>query len=155
MHLGNLRRAESSRVALVGLSDSSAIVRATAAHAVLSLSPSEVITALVPLLTDKSEFVRQSAAYSLGTTRSRGAVEHLVDRWRLIRITAGSRPLSPGEIEMTPLHSSSNIWVAIQSRSTGKFRVDGKEGQNCNCGGRPGPWQIRTGRCSPCKGFVR
>ena len=49
VHLGNLRRAESSRVALVALNDSSAVVRATAAHAVLSLSAMEVITALVPL----------------------------------------------------------------------------------------------------------
>ncbi|MEO8435465.1 MAG: HEAT repeat domain-containing protein [Pyrinomonadaceae bacterium] len=80
VHLGNLRRAESSRVALVALNDSSALVRATAAHAVLSLPAPEVITALVPLLADKSEFVRQSAAYSLGMTRSRGAVEHLVAR---------------------------------------------------------------------------
>ena len=80
VHLGNLRRVESSRVALVALNDSSAIVRATAAHAVLSLSASEVITALAPLLNDKSEFVRQSAAYSLGMTHSRGAVDHLVAR---------------------------------------------------------------------------
>ena len=79
-HLGNLRRAESSRVALVALNDSSATVRATAAHAVLSLSPHEVVTALVPLLNDKSEFVRQEVSYALGITRSRGAVEHLVGR---------------------------------------------------------------------------
>lgn len=79
-HLGNLRRAESSRVALVALNDSSATVRATAAHAILSLSANEVVTALVPLLTDKSEFVRQEVSYALGMTRSRGAVEHLVAR---------------------------------------------------------------------------
>ena len=79
-HLGNLRGAESSRVALVALNDSSATVRATAAHAVLGLPANEVVTALVPLLTDKSEFVRQEVSYALGITRSRSAVQPLVAR---------------------------------------------------------------------------
>lgn len=77
-HLGNLKRAESSRVALTALNDSSAVVRATAAHAVLGLPATEVVAALVPLLNDKSEFVRQEVAYALGETRSRGAVEPLI-----------------------------------------------------------------------------
>ena len=78
VRLGNLGRAESSRVALGALNDPSAIVRATAAHAVLSLSANEAIAALAPLLNDKSEFVRQEVAYALGQTRSRSAIQPLI-----------------------------------------------------------------------------
>ena len=77
VHLGNLKRAESSRVALGALNDPEVIVRATAAHALGGLSASEVVAALIPLLNDKSEFVRQEVAYVLGATRDRGAVEPL------------------------------------------------------------------------------
>ena len=77
VHLGNLKRAESSRVALGALNDSEVIVRATAAHALGGLSSSEVVAALIPLLNDKAEFVRQEVAYVLGATRDRDAVEPL------------------------------------------------------------------------------
>ena len=40
--------------------------------------PAEVVAALIPLLNDKSEFVRQEVAYVLGGTRNRGAVEPLI-----------------------------------------------------------------------------
>lgn len=78
MRLGWMKRAESSRAALVALNDSTEIVRATAAHAVLSLPPDEAATFLLPLLQDKKEFVRQEAAYALGSTRSRLAVSALI-----------------------------------------------------------------------------
>ena len=77
--LGALHHPEASRAALAGLKDSAAIVRVTAAGAVLYL-PSEVsATSLLPLLNDKDEFVRQETAYVLGKTRSRTAAASLVE----------------------------------------------------------------------------
>lgn len=78
MHLGWMKRPESSRVAALALNDSSPIVRATATRAVLSLPPEEAVALLLPLLADKDEFVRQEAAYALGPTRSKAAVQPLV-----------------------------------------------------------------------------
>lgn len=75
--LGAMARADSSRAALPALKDSSVIVRATAARAVLSLPAEEAAAALIPLLSDKDEFVRRETAYALGQTRSRTAVESL------------------------------------------------------------------------------
>lgn len=74
IRLGNLRRPESSRVAATGLNDSVPMIRATAAHAILSLPGNESVAALIPLLNDKSEFVRQQVAYALGETKSARAV---------------------------------------------------------------------------------
>jgi HEAT repeat protein len=76
--LGNLKRAESSRVALGALNDSEVIVRATAAHALGGLPATEVVAALIPLLNDKAELVRQEVAHVLGGTRDGGAVEPLI-----------------------------------------------------------------------------
>lgn len=73
-----MRRADSSRAAGVALNDSSAIVRATATRAVLSLPPAEAVEVLIPTLRDRDEFVRQETAYALGETRSRAAVNTLV-----------------------------------------------------------------------------
>jgi HEAT repeat protein len=78
MRLGWMKRPESSRVAAIALSDSSAIVRATATRAVLSLAPEEAAAALLPLLQDRDNFVRQEAAYAIGETRSRTATQPLV-----------------------------------------------------------------------------
>jgi HEAT repeat protein len=75
--LGAMARADSSRVALPALKDSSVIVRATATRAILSLPAGEAAAALLPLLSDKNEFVRREAAYALGETRNRTAVEAL------------------------------------------------------------------------------
>ncbi len=80
MRLGWMKRADSSRVAALATKDASEIVRATAASAVLSLPPEEAAAALLPLLQDKREFVRQEAAYALGQTRSRTAVAGLLTR---------------------------------------------------------------------------
>jgi HEAT repeat protein len=77
--LGLLHHPEASRAALVGLNDGVAIVRVAAAAAVLSLSPDESAAALLPLLNDKDEFVRQETAYTLGKTRSRLATAPLLD----------------------------------------------------------------------------
>lgn len=75
--LGALHHPEASRAALAGLKDSAAIVRATAAGAVLYLPAEESAVALLPLLNDKDEFVRQETAYALGKTRSRTAAASL------------------------------------------------------------------------------
>jgi HEAT repeat protein len=80
MRLRALRRPEASRAALPALNDSLAIVRATATGAVLSLPGDESAAALIPLLNDKDEFVRQETAYALGRTGSRSAVAPLIVR---------------------------------------------------------------------------
>jgi HEAT repeat protein len=76
--LGAIARPESSRAAAAALKDSSAIVRATAARAVLSLGGSEAATLILPLLGDRDEFVRREAAYALGLARSAVAVPGLI-----------------------------------------------------------------------------
>lgn len=78
MRLGSMKSPDSSRVAATSLNDPSAIIRATAASAVLSLPSEESVVLLIPLLNDKKEFVRQQAAYALGETHSPTAVEGLV-----------------------------------------------------------------------------
>ena len=72
--LGAMARPEGSRAAAAALGDSSAVVRATAARAVLSLGPSEAATLLLPLLRDRDEFVRRETASALGLARSSLAV---------------------------------------------------------------------------------
>ena len=78
MRLGAMSRPESSRAASAALGDQSAIVRATAVRAILSLAPGEASTLLIPLLTDRDEFVRREAAYALGRTQSRVGVPALI-----------------------------------------------------------------------------
>jgi len=80
MRLGALRLPAASRAALPGLTDASSIVRATAAKSILSLGAEESVSALLPLLNDKDEFVRRETAYALGLTRSRAATAALSDR---------------------------------------------------------------------------
>ena len=80
MRLAALRHPDASRVAVSALADAAAIVRATASDAVQWLPAEEGAAALLPLLGDKDEFVRQEAAYALGRTRSRNAVTALIER---------------------------------------------------------------------------
>jgi HEAT repeat protein len=80
MRLRAIRVPEASRAALPGLADPNPMVRAVAASAVLSLPADESVTALLPLLTEKDEFVRREVAYALGHTRSRRATAPLIDR---------------------------------------------------------------------------
>ena len=79
IRLGALNHPEASRAATAGLKDALAIVRVTATSAVLSLPKDEAAAALLPLLNDKDEFVRQETAYALGKARSRTAVSGLLD----------------------------------------------------------------------------
>lgn len=80
MKLSNMRLAAASRAALPALADGSAIVRVTAAKAILSLDANESVPALLPLLKDKDEFVRRETAYALGMTRSKSATSALSER---------------------------------------------------------------------------
>jgi HEAT repeat protein len=78
MRLGAMARPEASRAAAPALSDSAAVVRATAARAVLSLGAVDASALILPLLRDRDEFVRREAAYALGMTRSTAGMEALV-----------------------------------------------------------------------------
>lgn len=78
--LGALRHPDASRAAVSALKDPSPIVRATAASAILALPSEASVTNLIPLLSDKDEFVRREAAYALGKTRGSNAVAPLIDR---------------------------------------------------------------------------
>ncbi len=80
MRLAALRHPDASRVAVSALDDAAAIVRVTASGAVQWLPAEERAAALLPLLGDKDEFVRQEAAYALGRTKSRNAVTPLIER---------------------------------------------------------------------------
>ena len=77
MRLGSMRTAAASKLALPALSDPVPMVRAVAAHAILSLAPEQSVSALIPLLNDKDEFVRRETAYALGSTHSRSATQAL------------------------------------------------------------------------------
>jgi HEAT repeat protein len=77
VRLGAMARPEGSRAAAAALGDTAAIVRATAARAVLSLPSGEAATLILPLLRDRDEFVRREAAYALGLTRSTVGVQLL------------------------------------------------------------------------------
>jgi HEAT repeat protein len=79
MKLGSFRHPDASRASASALNDPSPTVRATAAHAVVSLPPAEAAALLIPLLQDKQEFVRREIAYSLGETRSRAALQPLTE----------------------------------------------------------------------------
>jgi HEAT repeat protein len=80
MRLGTMRLAAASRAALPALQDGAAIIRVTAAKAILSIGNEESVPYLLPLLNDKDEFVRREAAYALGLTRSRSATAALSER---------------------------------------------------------------------------
>jgi len=79
MRLANLKRPEASRAAAAALTDVSPTVRAAAVHAVLSLPNHEAATLLLPLLKDKTEFVRREVAFALGATRHPSALSALID----------------------------------------------------------------------------
>ena len=80
MRLGTMGLEAASRAALPALNDASPIIRATATKAILSISGDESASALIPLLSDKDEFVRRETAYALGLTRSRNATAALSER---------------------------------------------------------------------------
>ncbi len=74
----NIETAVASRIALPALRDKEPIVRATAAMSVIFLPPGEATMALLPLLNDRSEFVRREAAHALGEVGDPSATSPLV-----------------------------------------------------------------------------
>ena len=85
----------SSRIAARALSDPDELVRAAAIGAIGKLPASEVSAHLVPLLSDKAEFIRREAAFALGKARSVEAVTPLSnavknDRAPIVRAAAAA-----------------------------------------------------------------
>jgi HEAT repeat protein len=80
MRLGVMRLAAASRAALPALKDPAPSVRVAAAKSILLIGPEESVSALLPLLGDKDEFVRREVAYALGLTRNRSATSALTER---------------------------------------------------------------------------
>lgn len=74
----NLRSEQASRLAIPALTDTSEIVRATAASSVTYLPANEAADLLLPLLNDKAEFVRREAAHALGKIGSSKATGPLL-----------------------------------------------------------------------------
>ena len=78
--LGSMHHPAASRAALPALRDPVAIIRATAAAAILSLPSDESAANLIPLLADNDEFVRREVAFALGKTHNQSAVAPLIER---------------------------------------------------------------------------
>jgi len=74
----NLQTETASRIAVSALKDSSEIVRASAAFAVIFLPKDEAARNLLPLLTDKKTLVRREAAYALGKVGNPIAINSLI-----------------------------------------------------------------------------
>ena len=132
MQLRALQRPEASRAALSALNDPVAIVRATAAAAVLWLPADESAASLIPLLSDKEEFVRQQTAYALGQTRSHSAVapliERLTDKKDSVR---GAAALALGQIaDATAVTSLAAVLNPQAGMTASKKGQKGKREQN-------------------------
>ena len=80
MRLGTMRLEAASRAALPSLNDPSPMVRVTATKAILSIGGDESAGVLIPLLSDRDEFIRRETAYALGLTKSRTATAALSER---------------------------------------------------------------------------
>jgi HEAT repeat protein len=109
--LGSMHSKHASRVALAGLADEAAIVKVSAAEAILSLPGDEAARSLIPLLSDIDEFVRRETAYALGKTGSPLAVAGLTERLLNDKIddVRGAAAVALGQIRdetaVTPLAS--------------------------------------------------
>lgn len=79
MKLAAMKHPDAARAAVAGINDLEPIVRVTAAHAITSLPANEAASILLPLLNDKLEFVRREAVNAIGETRSRSAVQPLIE----------------------------------------------------------------------------
>src|SRR6476620_6759694 len=125
MQLWAMHRSEASRLAMVGLTDASPMVRAVAAKAILSVGPDESVTALTPLLGDKDEFVRREVAYALGQTKSHKATDALTqlllsDKETGVRAAAA---VALGEVrDETAVVTLSNVLSGNVNTSTKKKR---------------------------------
>jgi len=75
----NLQTVEASRAAILALQDPDEIVRVTATHSVIFLPGDESAQILLPLLQDKSLFVRRETIYALGKTKNSKVVPLLLE----------------------------------------------------------------------------
>jgi HEAT repeat protein len=131
--LGSMRSKEASRVALAGLGDAAAIVKVSAAEAILSLPADESARSLIPLLSDKDEFVRRETAYALGKAGSPIAVAPLTDLLLNDKIdeVRGAAAVALGEIgdetAVSPLGSILNPQIAA---ATSKRKQKKKQPEN-------------------------
>ena len=124
MKLTVLRHPDASRVALPALQDPEPIVRAAAAKAILSLQASQVVDALVPLLADRDEFVRQEVAYALGRTHSSAAVRPLGE----VLLTDKKDGVRAGAaVALGEIADSSALPVLIQAVTGQPVGVEGKK----------------------------
>ena len=131
--LGSMHHPEASRAALIALRDPLAIVRATAAAAILSLPAEESAASLIPLLSDKDEFVRRETAYALGKTQSRTGVSPLVELLRKDKSDAvrGAVAVALGEIaEPSAVSSLASVLDPQFASSASKKSKKSKKEQN-------------------------
>jgi HEAT repeat protein len=129
MQLGAMHHPEASRAAAAALKDPLPMVRATAARAILWLPPEEAAMALILLLADKDELVRQESAYALGQTRSTTAVAPLIERLTSDKKNSvrGAAAVALGEIAneeavdaLTQLLSSQMVSLGTKKASKSK-----------------------------------
>ncbi|MEZ5344497.1 MAG: HEAT repeat domain-containing protein [Pyrinomonadaceae bacterium] len=76
--LRNIKTESASRAAVPALRDISEVVRATAAGSVIFLPHVEAVQVLIPLLDDRSAFVRREAAHALGNVGDSSAARRLI-----------------------------------------------------------------------------
>ena len=74
----NLQSAAASAIAVPALADKNELVRATAASSVVYLPKPDAVRALLPLLSDRAEFVRREGAHALGDVGDGSATAPLV-----------------------------------------------------------------------------
>ena len=117
--LGSMHHKDASLVALPGLADADAMVKVTAAQAILALPAEEAARSLMPLVNDPDDFVRREVAYALGKTRSRLAVAPLTERLLTDKVdeVRGAAAVALGEIgdetAVSPLASILNPQLGI------------------------------------------
>lgn len=129
MRLATLKRPEASRAAVSALNDGSPTVRAAAAHAIIFLPNQEAAPLLLPLLKDKSEFVRREIVFALGETRHPSAISALVDlmnrdKERSVRAAAAIALGDIGDVSAVPALSQV---IAGDSKKKQKSRSDEEE----------------------------
>lgn len=126
MRLGAMHLAEASRGAARGLVDASPMVRAVAAKAILSLPVSEAVASIIPLLSDRDEFVRREAVYALGLTQSKSATAAVTERL-LTDKEDGVR--AAAAVALGHIADETSV-VALATVLTGQAKRKGKQERN-------------------------
>jgi len=123
-----IKRPEASRAAAAGLNDQEAIVRVTAAQAIVSLPSDEAAGLLIPLLKDKLEFVRREIADALGKTHSHSAVAPLIELL-LSDKEDGVRAAAAGALGQIKDDSAVTPLVQLLSGKSGKKKSESRENE--------------------------